>query len=318
MIYIFISFTISSELYPSIIYYLYKMSDVIDLTNDDDVRQGTRVRKLPNCGYCGTVGHTIRSCNDPSSMNSVRQLRQMINRFPPFQTIIDWLNTHAVLTLQFILAKYTCSAYKKYSKEMCIDILTIVIQEKYREEEQRNLATTEESLRRGNILIWASSGDALSSANNENIPQSYRQYCAQIIEDMDEPIPDAECDLLCNIIHTRTIPRSTPYHTVKRFYAFVLYRHAQYETDQATRLVVSDDDGTPIKYIIWRKKVSERTQIECPICMENKETPDVAYTICHHQFCWDCIYSTITSKNTERSGCPLCRKPIYKIIRETY
>lgn len=278
------------------------MSEVIDLTNDDI--QPTK--RKPTCKHCRVSGHTIRGCNDPYSLNVVRQLQQMVNRFPPFQTIVDWLETIEEKYIQFVLARYSRNAIKPYHKNKCIDILKVIIQEQYEQEKRRYFETTEGSLRRGNILVW--------SFDNENIPQLYRQYCAQFIENETEPVSDVECELLCNIIITRSIPQNTSYHTMRRFYAFILYRHAMFEAAQSTNV---DNVDTQIKYIVMRKPVSFKMQIECPICMDSKETPDIVSTTCHHRFCWSCIYSAITTNKTQRCGCPLCRKPIYKLIRET-
>ena len=223
------------------------MATTINLTSDIPIvsvvpSSPKPQRPPPKCGYCGIRGHTVRTCNDPETMNTLRELRQRVNRFPAFVTIIDWLQTIDVKRLQIIVSKYTYTAYKKYSKEMCINILCVVIAEQYRMEERYNLATTQEALQRGNILIW--------TQDAENIPQLYMNYCAQFMTSETNPDPtEAECVLLYNVIHTRNIPTTTPYHIVKRFYNFILYRYMEY-----TRLsqIISTSGNT--KYIITRNE----------------------------------------------------------------
>jgi len=288
------------------------MAEIIDLTGDTPVVihpiapiAPKRQRAPPKCGYCKNQGHTVRSCNDPEIMNSVRQLCQMVNRFPPFQTIIDWLQTIDLNRLQMMLSKYSYTAYKKHSKQMCIDVFSVVIADKYRIEERRNLSTIQDALLRGNILIWTQSA--------ENIPQLYRNYCAQFIINETNPEPtEDECAMLCNMIYMRQISPHLQYHTAKRFYNFISYRYAEY-----LRTAPTNPETNQIKYVITRKVTGELTQIDCPICMETKQTPHILTTTCGHQFCWDCIYTVLNKRTSQRCVCPLCRAPVYKLIKDT-
>uniref|UniRef100_A0A6C0HHF5 RING-type domain-containing protein n=1 Tax=viral metagenome TaxID=1070528 RepID=A0A6C0HHF5_9ZZZZ len=288
------------------------MAEIIDLTGDTPVVihpigpiAPKRQRAPTRCGYCKNLGHNVRSCNDPEIMNSVRQLRQMVNRFPPFQTIIDWLQTIDVNRLRIMLSKYSYTSYTKHSKKMCVDIFSVVIADQYHMEEHRNLLSAQEALHRGNVLIW--------THNVENIPQLYRNYCAQFIISETNPEPtEAECAMLCNIIYTRNIPTHLQYHTVKRFYNFIVYRYAEY-----LRAAPANHETNEIKYIITRKHTEELTQIECPICMETKQTPNILTTTCGHQFCWDCMYTVLNKRTSQRCVCPLCRSPVYKLVQNT-
>uniref|UniRef100_A0A6C0K2H6 RING-type domain-containing protein n=1 Tax=viral metagenome TaxID=1070528 RepID=A0A6C0K2H6_9ZZZZ len=291
------------------------MSEIIDLTNDDMhqvIAQPTRrPRAPPKCGYCAMPGHTVRSCNDPGVMNTLRQLLQMINRFPPYETIIHWLHTHDVNVLQLIVSKYTYTAYRKHSKQICIDILSVAIADKYRMEERRNMETVQDNLRRGSILLWTRSEDPV------NIPLLYRQYCSQFMYTETTPPPtEEECQLLCNIIQTRVLNPNIPYHTVKRFHRFLLYRHLEYMSDPENRIDNNTSNDNVIKYVITRKTIAIPIEIDCSICMETVKTPDILTTTCGHQFCRDCITSFVNKTRTQRCGCPLCRAPIYKLIRE--
>jgi hypothetical protein len=292
------------------------MAEIIDLTIDElivnpntdtitaTVPVARRQRAPPKCGYCGIQGHTIRSCNDPETMNTVRELKQRVGRFPPFQEIIDWLQTIDVRRLQFILSKYTYSKYKKCSKEMCIDILSVTISDKYRREESRARQLFRSVLHNNVVMLWAQ--------EHQNIPLQYMQYCEQFIA----PLPtEEECQLLCDIIRSRNIPQTTPYHTITRFRNFIIYIYNR-NVNRLQPQQQQPQQNNSIKYVITRKTINEPIEIDCPICMDTKKTPSILTTTCGHQFCWDCINRVLNKQTASRCVCPLCRTPIYKLIQE--
>jgi len=285
------------------------MSEIIDLTNDDMhqvIAQPTRrPRAPPKCGYCAMPGHTVRSCNDPGVMNTLRQLQQMVGRHPPYETIINWLNTFDVKVLQLIVSKYTYTAYRKNTKQMCIDILSVAISDKYREQERRMMESLQSALRYGNLLLWA--------PDHQNIRELYIQYCAQFMEDETNPPPtEEECQILMSSIQNHFITQNVSYYLAKRLYNFIVAMHHQYFGIAPN----SQANSVEIKYVVTRKTISLPIEIDCPICMETKKTPDILTTTCSHQFCKDCITSLVNKTRTQRCGCPLCRAPMYKLIRE--
>lgn len=297
------------------------MAEIIDLTIDEPVVSiapsvaNRRTRAPPKCGYCGIQGHTVRSCNDPATMNIVRELQQKINHFPPMQTIIDWLQTIDEKRLQMVVCKYTFTRYRKCSKAICINILTSVITDRYRAEERRTISSLYSAITQGYLLGWTT---------NQNIVNLYKEYYAQYFEN--EP-SEEECELLRNIITRRTIPPTIQYTTAKLFYNFIIYRYTLFmeaETGIYHGRVpdylhnLANRQSVEIKYVITKKIIAEPKQIDCPICFETKTTPNILTTTCDHQFCEDCLNSTISKQShQQRCVCPLCRTPICKIIHET-
>jgi len=289
---------------------LLKMSEIIDLTNDD-IHQviaqpiQKRPRAPPKCGYCGIQGHTVRSCEDPEVMNKLRQLQQMVHRYPPYETVINWLHTLDIKVLQIIVSKYTYTAYRKNTKQMCIDILSVAVSDKYREEERRMMISLQSVFRYGDLLRWAQ--------EHQNIRELYIQYCAQFMEDETTPPPtEEECQILVSSIQNRHITQNISYYVAKRFNNFIMAMYRQFigvgNTNQA--------NSAEIKYIITRKNITIPIEIDCPICMETIKTPNILTTACSHQFCRNCITSLVNKTRTQRCGCPLCRAPMYKLIRE--
>jgi hypothetical protein len=285
------------------------MSEIIDLTNDEmpSVRAQPiqkKTRAPPKCGHCGIQGHTVRSCNDPEVMNKLRQLHQMVYRYPPYETVINWLHTLDVKVLQLILSKYTYTVYRKHSKEMCIDALSVVISDKYREEERRMMISLESVFRYGDLLIWIE--------GLQNVPQLYRQYCAQFMEDETTlPPTEEECQILVDSIQNHHISQNISYYIAKRFNEFIMYKYTEFRRGTARTT------SNTIKYMLTRKPITIPIQIECPICMETKETPNIITTTCSHQFCKECITNLLHKTTRNRCNCPLCRNPIHKIIQET-
>ena len=52
-------------------------------------------------------------------------------------------------------------------------------------------------------------------------------------------------------------------------------------------------------------------EIECPICLETKESKEICYTSCRHCFCVDCIGRLISKNN--KCICPMCRTSVKEI-----
>jgi hypothetical protein len=286
------------------------MSEIIDLTNDNMptviAQPARRPRAPPKCGYCAVPGHTVRSCNDPEVMNTLRQLHQMVNRYPTYETVINWLHTLDVKVLQLIVSKYTYTAYRKNSKQMCIDILSVAISDNYREEERRMMISLQSVFRYGDMLIWT------AVQGLQNVPQLYRQYCAQFMEDETNPLPtEEECQILVSSIQNHYISQNISYYTAKRFNGFIMYKYDEFRRGTARTT------SNAIKYVLTRKTITIPIQIECPICMETKETPNIITTTCSHQFCKECITNLVHKTPRNRCNCPLCRNPIHKIIQET-
>lgn len=305
----FIPFTI----YPSFttIYFqlsFIKMSQIIDLTNDTMIvvaQPAKKPRAPPRCGHCRVQGHTIRTCYDPVSANVYRQLYQMTNNnMTPLETVITWLHTHDVEMLRYIAYHYAGMAYKKHTKQECIDELARVISNRYSVQTVVYRENVQASLRQGRILLWAWIEEP------GNIPILYRQYCSR---DANNPPPtEEECNLALHIIISQNIPLTTSHSTLKRIYEFILYR-----CDLFTREADATSEDNVIKYGVLRKKIFTPIQIECPICMETKETPHILTTTCGHQFCRDCITTVIIKSTRDRCNCPMCRTPIHKLTLET-
>ena len=55
--------------------------------------------------------------------------------------------------------------------------------------------------------------------------------------------------------------------------------------------------------------LEERSEITCPICLDEIESDNIAITKCGHKFCWDCIYETHRASSSVQKidiKCPSC------------
>lgn len=62
-------------------------------------------------------------------------------------------------------------------------------------------------------------------------------------------------------------------------------------------------------------EINEESQ-NCCICMEYRDKDDICELNCKHKFCWICIKSIISKKNSRILNCPLCRDDIKNIITQ--
>jgi hypothetical protein len=198
--------------------------------------------------------------------------------------------------------------YKKHTKQECITELSTYIANKYAVETIRYRENVQAALIQGRILLWAWIEEP------ENIPILYRQYCANLRLNENAPPPptEEECNLVLHIIISQSIPLTTSHRIMKRIYEFILYR-----CEELAREAAAEQETNVIRYGVLRQKISTSIQIECPICMDTKETPNILTTTCGHKFCKDCITATVKKSTTTRCNCPMCRTPIHKLILET-
>ena len=270
-------------------------------------------RASPTCSQCGMRGHNIRTCASSELMNMVRKLRTMVSELYPHQYIINWLQILTEYDLRLVLSNFTYSTYStyiKYSKEKCITMLSGAITKQYSSAVPHILSDYISYLRRTNILTWIIV---------EDIPQLYMHYCLSnghlYPDDLFDIVPsDEESALLCHSIITYTIPPDSAPHLIKRFQAFAIrmFRYHLYSNDDNEPTVVSN--ASPIKYEIISRNITEPVHIDCPICMEYVETPNVVSTTCDHQFCKDCIMTVFKQNTTQRAGCPMCRNPMFELF----
>lgn len=71
-----------------------------------------------------------------------------------------------------------------------------------------------------------------------------------------------------------------------------------------------------VNFVLEIITISSDDDLQCCVCMELRENPQICQLNCSHKFCSECIFRHI-SRNRNNSSCPLCRKFITNIIIQT-
>jgi len=288
-----------------------KMSEPLNVTTNyssDILRAGQplikKPREPPTCSHCGTQGHTIRGCTNPESMNIYRELLQLVNRVVSPETIVHWLNTLNEKVLQFIVMKYCHCSYETHTKTICISILSFHIDKWYAKEISRETALVQQILTEGSLLLWSWMEEP------ETISVLYNHYCEQFEYSEASDPNDDEGNLVSHIITTCIIPPNISYYTIKRLHKFIVHKNNEFIEKQSKY----EKMGNTIEYEATIRYMYGTKQIDCPICFENIEMPNILSTNCNHDFCHVCI-TKLMKNNYKRCICPLCREPIRIVNR---
>jgi hypothetical protein len=71
-----------------------------------------------------------------------------------------------------------------------------------------------------------------------------------------------------------------------------------------------------INYNLETITISSEDDLNCCICMETKENPQICQLNCCHKFCSECVITYISS-NRNNPGCPICRTDITCVFIQT-
>lgn len=92
-----------------------------------------------------------------------------------------------------------------------------------------------------------------------------------------------------------------PFHNMSETDDFIPFEH--------TRIPIA------INFVLETLTISEN-DLNCCICMEKKENPQICKLNCSHKFCSNCTADHV-SRNRHNSFCPLCRTYITDISVQT-
>jgi len=302
------------------------MTTIIDLTAEIDTPIDTplRPRKQPTCSCCNTIGHQVRSCTDPAMMAHRRQIFQQIERRESPDNILLHLQTltfplQKVVMMKTINQKPTNIA--PYSCKNPQEFQTKVIE--YIENRHR---AQENSLRRQLLAIPTRFIYAWLPRSINDITELYTRYCAQF-EPGDTPLHIEQTQFILFITQNSLEPTLydpyPTYHTMVRWKQFLFHRRDQTLAEISRNLAATNAAPPPAQavytFVRNTSKMNKMETIDCPICFETVSTPNISAPNCGHQFCTQCIRSTIKKYNArQRCPCPMCRAPIQTIIRKDF
>lgn len=273
-----------------------------------------RPRAPPSCGYCHTLGHTIRVCNDPTMLNHRRVIHQKITNREPIHDLVAYLNT-----MDFPLRKLVLS---KNHRGKCTNFIppssndAQLLETQFIRHTQSVYDYEEQKLRRDLLLVLS----IMLSRIYYTLETQYTQYFSQLEENPAMPLA-TEYDNFCRLIRVRTydtqhFTQYIDYNTVQRWNRFL--HHCRRTMIAAPPSAMPQQPATTYQFIASTVRRSNfHETIECPICLTEVSTPEISAVDCGHKFCKTCIRSTIKAcPSYKRCACPMCRAPIHKIVRK--
>lgn len=270
-------------------------------------------RAPPSCGYCHNVGHTIRSCNDPSILHHRRVISQQINRHEPIADMIHYLNELDFPERKLVLSKLNNKCLNliptKSTDATLLETKFIAhVQNVYAKDEQQKRVYVLSKLymlsMRGYMNLLEMTYTHYFSAFTENPAMSLATEFAQF------------CTLLrVHSFDNQYYTHHIDYNTVNRWYHFINYCRSQ---PLILPSIAQQQPLTTYRFVARTVHIPKfHETIECPICLTETSTPEISEVNCGHQFCTACIRSTIRAcPSNRRCACPMCRAPVQKIVRK--
>lgn len=71
-----------------------------------------------------------------------------------------------------------------------------------------------------------------------------------------------------------------------------------------------------INFVLETLTILSNDDLNCCVCMETKENPQICQLNCQHKFCSECIFRHI-NRNRNYTECPLCRTQITSVTVQT-
>jgi hypothetical protein len=262
-------------------------------TEDRNTQRVNRINYAPRltrrCSFCRTPGHTITHCNSERLLNFESVCVETARNINVPDEFKKWLSdnymNNQTLLKTFVIIKmgYTTRSYLPN----CIDLITDYIYRKYRPEMFNYTRTninlhsedtnTDENAFRNEVINFL-----MLLRNNRNI---YREQFTQ--EQEVHNMRDMETNLV-----------------QEAFLTFVYNNHRVGLSNGPRKfninsvIDISDD------------VCCENETTRCNICWDEKENAHFVTFGCNHDFCKDCVITSLRGEQREHPSCALCRSSL--------
>jgi len=285
-----------------------------------------RRRKPPTCSICKCVGHQMRTCTDATLLSQRKHIFEQIENHTPMAEIITYAQQNHEFERMKIITYKTPKGKTSHISPLSSDETTYYtnleryIQTEYEKQTNHLIAQIQRRIFFTRRLLPRTTDDLLH-VYLQFLSNSYNtQLHNGTIENVDR-----EMTQFLHLCETQSL-EPTHYNPYPSYEILQRWNHFLQQTMARYMEQMQGRNRTPApaqivqtyNYIKRRIPNNESTEsIDCPICMETVNMPNISETNCGHKFCSRCIRYTIKKYiATKRCPCPMCREPLHTIVRK--
>ena len=239
------------------------------------------IRRQPCCLFCRQMGHNIRRCNSDRLREFELNCANMVanNSLNEFKNWLDWLGSHNELLLRAFAIRKFRTVTNRTSISECINLIYTYTHRTY---VYRTRQRPEQDF--------------------ENDLMGFMQVLATPRQDIPNEIPEIEEVRAMESI----LMREMLFGMVTRMYRDYISGNSSQRLNILSSVV--NDENEDIHKLC-----------ECSICYDEKQIKNFVKLGCNHEFCKDCVISTIktSQQNGNELNCALCRAEVKSIKSRT-
>ena len=281
-----------------------------------------KVRSPCKCGYCGEVGHTVRSCKSEYVIKNLNEFRSRIRNVNfDVKAIIHWFMSRDDKDIKILCTRlFNFPYHKPICHEKIIEVLT-------------NHINNVHSILHARIMInMISILDNFTYHTNSNeYFNIYPLHVNDFIiynESVYNFVTDNDINIFDEVLHIENTSNRIEKRRIREDYLSslnitTLYRifdFLRYVFQMKKQFILNKRPVVKYTFCIFTKNENLvcpiESSIDCAVCMDIIEQHNISKLQCGHSFCTKCI-ETIIDKigKYERCNCPMCRCPIDTIMK---
>jgi len=273
---------------------------------------------MRNCSFCNLPGHDIRTCNDNSIQQHIREVEHTIRQLNDENEIERYLKSRPLKVLRVICIPFGIIMTLK--KKSYVDLL-----KKYYMIYRNIQFTNNVTIESNETAIKEYTCNYIKHYLTFIVEQNLETYTIiRFIENINNdlwrcyrPEFSQPFDVFLGNIWMRSIfvmmdqvvtVMLTNNHVIFNLISRLTEPFLDFEAESAVEWKM---DIHPIMLCTEQSHELEEKE-ECPICLTDQKKFDILITNCNHSFCKDCVIKSISiSKNARKPlSCALCRADV--------
>ena len=243
------------------------------------------IRRQPCCSFCRRMGHNLTTCNSVRLREFEAICATQVLQTETQDDFKNWLcqnyMSEQLLIKTFAIRKFRVTS--RTSIEICISLITEYIFMNYKNTNETEEIVEHEDQFENDLMSFI---EELSTVRQEEIQENRRISEFQQARAMENMLMREMFIAMMSGIINRTLRED----------------HHRFKIVST----VNNNENEDVK-----------ESCECPICYDKKESNNFVKLGCNHEFCKDCVISTMKTNHSTNLCCALCRGEVRSIESRT-
>lgn len=241
------------------------------------------IRRQPCCSFCRRMGHNLTTCNSDRLREFEAICATQVLQTETQDDFKNWLcqnyMSEQLLIKTFAIRKFRVTS--RTSIEICINLVTEYIFNHYKNTNETEEIIEHEDQFENDLMSFI---QELSAEREEEIQENRRISETHQLRAMENMLMREMFIAMMSGIINRTLR----------------------------------DDARKFKIVsTLNENVNTDEKCECPICYDEKEFNNFVKLGCNHDFCKDCVVSTMKTNHSTNLSCAFCRREVTEIESRT-